>query len=97
MPIALWKSWHAPAAAGWVLLTVAACAPNTVRTPGVDASMSADREESRYGVLLRLAASTRAAGDPAAAVNLYQQAIALDSGRPDAYVLLGDTLNDVKS
>ena len=56
----------------------------------------AELEESRYGTLLRLASSTRAGGDPAAAVNIYQQAIALDRDRLDAYVLLGDTLIELK-
>lgn len=73
-----------------------ACAPNSVRTPadaGINAPlMAAEQETSRYGTLLRLASSTRSAGDPAAAVNMYQQAIALERGRPEAYTLLGDTL-----
>jgi Flp pilus assembly protein TadD len=77
-------------------LALAACAPNSARTPiqpRLDAATSAaESEESRYGTLLRMAASTRAAGDPAAAVNIYQQAITLEKNRPEAYVLLGDTL-----
>ncbi|NJO36390.1 MAG: tetratricopeptide repeat protein [Rhizobiales bacterium] len=60
---------------------------------GVDAPLvAAEQETNRYGTLLRLASSTRSAGDPAAAVNMYQQAIALERGRPEAYTLLGDTL-----
>ncbi|MEZ5932178.1 MAG: tetratricopeptide repeat protein [Alphaproteobacteria bacterium] len=60
---------------------------------GVDAPLvAAEQESGRYGTLLRLASSTRSAGDPAAAVNMYQQAIALERGRPEAYTLLGDTL-----
>jgi Flp pilus assembly protein TadD len=59
----------------------------------MEASLSsAEREESRYGTLLRLASWARAAGDPAAAVKIYQQALALDAKRVDAYVVLGDTL-----
>lgn len=75
---------------------LSACAPNSVRTPvgaGVDGQLNAaEQETSRYGTLLRLASSTRSSGDPAAAVNMYQQAIALERGRPEAYALLGDTL-----
>ena len=75
---------------------LSACAPNSVRTPssaGVKAPLvAAEQETGRYGTLLRLASSTRSAGDPAAAVNMYQQAIALERGRPEAYALLGDTL-----
>jgi Flp pilus assembly protein TadD len=79
--------------AGGILLTVAACAPNSARTP-IEPRLAtqAEREDSRYGALLRMAASTRSAGDQAAAVKLYQQAIGIDGGRPEAYVLLGDTL-----
>lgn len=75
---------------------LSACAPNSVRTPtnaGIDTPLiEAEQETSRYGTLLRLASSTRSSGDPAAAVNMYQQAIALERGRPEAYTLLGDTL-----
>jgi len=75
---------------------LSACAPNSVRTPAgasVNAPLAAaEQETSRYGTLLRLASSTRSAGDPAAAVSMYQQAIALDRGRPEAYTLLGDAL-----
>ncbi|MGI9486288.1 MAG: tetratricopeptide repeat protein [Geminicoccaceae bacterium] len=53
---------------------------------------AAEQETNRYGTLLRLASSTRSSGDAAAAVNMYQQAIALDRGRPEAFALLGDTL-----
>ena len=75
-----------------------ACAPNRAVQPRLDPSLSgAEREESRYGTLLRLASSARAAGDPAAAVKIYQQAIALDRSRTDAYVLLGDTLVELNA
>ena len=47
--------------------------------------------------MLRLAASARASGDPAAAVRLYQQAIANNRSRIDAYVLLGDTLIEMEA
>ena len=75
---------------------LSACAPNSVRTPA-DASVdspliAAEQESGRYGTLLRLASSTRSNGDPAAAVSMYQQAIALEGNRPEAYSLLGDTL-----
>ncbi|MDH3662381.1 MAG: tetratricopeptide repeat protein [Alphaproteobacteria bacterium] len=79
-----------------VAALLTACAPNSVRTPadaGVNAPLvAAEQETSRYGTLLRLASSTRSSGDPAAAVNMYQQAIALERGRAEAYTLLGDTL-----
>lgn len=79
-----------------VVAFLSACAPNSVRMPA-DASVdgpltAAEQETNRYGTLLRLASSTRSAGDPAAAVNMYQQAIALERGRPEAFALLGDTL-----
>ncbi|MGI9434022.1 MAG: tetratricopeptide repeat protein [Geminicoccaceae bacterium] len=80
---------------------LSACAPNSVRIPAeprLDGSLSAAEQESgRYGTLLRLASSTRASGDPAAAVNLYQQAIVLERGRPEAYALLGETLIDLEA
>jgi Flp pilus assembly protein TadD len=100
MPVIMCKSWQALAVAGSALLLVSACAPNSVRTPDqprLDPTLSAaEREDSRYGTLLRLAASTRASGDPAAAVRLYQQAIAMERGRPEAYVLLGDSLIEMQ-
>ncbi len=75
---------------------LSACVPNTAVTPmnpGFDSDLTAaEQEQGRYGTLLRLAASTRSAGDSAAAVNMYQQAISLDRSRPEAYTLLGDTL-----
>jgi Flp pilus assembly protein TadD len=89
------------AVATGALLALAACAPNTARTPiqpRLNAAVSAaETEDSRYGTLLRLAASTRAAGDPAAAVNVYQQAIGLEQSRPEAYLLLGDTLIELEA
>jgi Flp pilus assembly protein TadD len=100
MPVTMCKSWQALALAGSALLLVSACAPNSARTPvqpRLDPTLSAaEREQSRYGTVLRLAASTRASGDPGAAVSLYQQAIAMERGRPDAYVLLGDTLVEMR-
>lgn len=100
MPVTMCKSWQALALAGGALLLLSACAPNSARTPAqprLDPTLSAaEREDSRYGTLLRLAASTRASGDQAAAVNLYQQAISMERGRPDAYVLLGDTLIEME-
>ncbi len=79
-----------------VAVILSACAPNSVRTPigaSIDGPLTAaEQETTRYGTLLRLASSTRSSGDPAAAVNMYQQAIALERGRPEAFVLLGDTL-----
>lgn len=98
MPVTSWKRWPILAVAGGALLLVAACAPNRAVQPRLDPSLSAaEREGSRYGTLLRLASSTRAAGDPAAAVKIYQQAIALDRDRTDAYVLLGDTLIELRA
>lgn len=82
-----------------VAALLTACAPNTVRTPsvpGVDAPLAAaEQEKGRYGTLLRLASSTRSAGDPAGAVSMYQQAIALEGARPEAYTLLGNTLTEI--
>jgi Flp pilus assembly protein TadD len=97
MPVISWKSWPTLAVVGCALLAVTACAPNSVVRPHMDPSLSgAEREESRYGTMLRLAASTREAGDPAAAVTIYQQAITLEPSRPDAYVFLGDTLIELQ-
>ena len=81
---------------------LSACAPNSARMPGqppgLDGTLAAAQQESgRYGTLLRLASSTRASGDPAAAVNMYQQAIAVERGRPEAYALLGDTLIELEA
>ncbi len=93
MLVMSYQRWPVFAVAGSLLLTAAACAPNTARTPMEPRlAAQAEREDSRYGALLRMAASTRSAGDHAAAVKLYQQAITMDRGRPEAYVLLGDTL-----
>ena len=79
-----------------VTAAMSACAPNSTNRPiGPDLDgplVAAESEKGRYGTLLRLASSTRTGGDPAAAVNIYQQAIALERGRPEAYTLLGDTL-----
>ena len=92
MPVISCRSWPILAVAGAALL-LSACAPNQVVEPRLNSGLSgAEHEESRYGTLLRLAASARAAGDPAAAVKIYQQAIAVDGNRIDAHVLLGDTL-----
>ncbi len=79
-----------------ITILLSACVPNSVRTPstaGIEEPLvTAEQESGRYGTLLRLASSTRAAGDPAAAVSMYQQAINLERGRPEAYALLGSTL-----
>jgi Flp pilus assembly protein TadD len=99
MPVMCWNGWPRLVAA-CVLLSVVACAPNSARTPmepRLTGTAEGERELGRYGTLLRLAASARAAGDPAAAVSLYQQAIADDRGRIDAYVLLGDTLIEMEA
>jgi Flp pilus assembly protein TadD len=87
--------WPSFLAVGMAIL-VSACAPNSVRTPttaGIEEPLiAAEQESGRYGTLLRLASSTRASGDPAAAVSMYQQAISLERERPEAYALLGSTL-----
>lgn len=93
MPVISCKRWPILAIAGGALLVVSACAPNRAVQPDMDPALAAaEREGGRYGTLLRLASSTRAAGDPAAAVRIYQQAISQDRDRVEAYVLLGDTL-----
>jgi Flp pilus assembly protein TadD len=95
------RRWRSGLLASSLVLTVAACAPNTARTPMAPQlgapQAAAEREDSRYGSLLRMASSTRAAGDPASATQLYQQAIAQDAARPEAYVLLGETLIDLEA
>jgi Flp pilus assembly protein TadD len=99
MPVMCWNGWPRLVAA-CALLSVVACAPNSARTPmepTLTGTTEGERELGRYGTLLRLAASARAAGDQAAAVSLYQQAIADDRGRIDAYVLLGDTLIEMEA
>lgn len=87
--------WGRAVAIGIVAL-MSACAPSSVKMPSTTQAnqslAAAEQETGRYGTLLRLASSTRSSGDPAAAVNMYQQAIALERGRPEAYALLGDTL-----
>jgi Flp pilus assembly protein TadD len=100
MLVMSWNGRIRLAAAACALLGVVACAPNSARTPlepRLAAAPAGEREPGRYGTLLRLAASARAAGDPAAAVRLYQQAIAQDRSRIDAYVLLGDTLIEMEA
>jgi Flp pilus assembly protein TadD len=100
MPVISSNSWPRVAVAVCALLGVVACAPNSARTPlepRLAAATDGEREQGRYGMLLRLAASARAAGDPAAAVSLYQQAIAHNRSRIDAYVLLGDTLLEMEA
>ena len=99
MPVMCCNGWPRLVAA-CALLSVVACAPNSARTPiepRLAVATDGEREQGRYGTLLRLAASARAAGDRAAAVSLYQQAIADDRGRIDAYVLLGDTLVEMEA
>ena len=100
MPLTSWNSRLRLAVAVCALLGVVACAPNSARRPlepRLAAATDGEREQGRYGTLLRLAASARAAGDQAAAVSLYQQAIAQDRGRVDAYVLLGETLVEMEA
>ena len=100
MRVMSWNTWLRSAVAACALLGVAACAPNSARTPlepRLAAASKQEREQGRYGTLLRLAAAARAAGDRAAAVSLYQQAIAEDRSRIDAYVLLGDTLVEMEA
>ena len=100
MPVMSWNSWPRLAVAVCALLGVVACAPNSARTPlepRLAVATDGEREQGRYGTLLRLAASARAAGDRAAAVSLYQQAIADNRSRVDAYVLLGETLLEMEA
>jgi Flp pilus assembly protein TadD len=100
MPVTSWNSWPRLAVAVCALLGVVACAPNSARTPlepRLAVAPDGEREQGRYGTLLRLAASARAAGDRAAAVSLYQQAIEHNRSRIDAYVLLGDTLLEMEA
>jgi Flp pilus assembly protein TadD len=100
MPVTSWNSWPRLAVAVCALLGVVACAPNSARTPlepRLAVATDGEREQGRYGTLLRLAASARAAGDRAAAVSLYQQAIAHNRSRIDAYVLLGNTLLEMEA
>ncbi|MDX1542223.1 MAG: tetratricopeptide repeat protein, partial [Geminicoccaceae bacterium] len=88
------------AVAAGALLALVGCAPNTVRTPlepTMHPEAQAAGEQSRYGTLLRMAQSTRGAGDPAAAVQLYRQAVTIEPGRPEAYVLLGETLIELEA
>jgi Flp pilus assembly protein TadD len=100
MPVTSWNSWPRLAVAVCALLGVVACAPNSARTPlhpRQAVATDGEHEQGRYGTLLRLAASARAAGDRAAAVSLYQQAIADSRSRVDAYVLLGETLLEMEA
>lgn len=95
-----WPGRPVMAVAACALVALSACAPNTVRDPlqpRVAAEAGAAGEQSRYGTMLRMAASTRNAGDPAAAVQLYRQAIQTESSRPEAYVLLGETLIELEA
>jgi tetratricopeptide (TPR) repeat protein len=94
MAMMSWTTWSRLAIAGCALVGVAACAPNSAYTP---ANPRLAGQEDRYDTLLRLGASARAAGDPAAAVSVYQKAIAENRGRVDAYVLLGETLVDMEA
>jgi len=96
MTVKLRSGLHGLFIAMSVTAALSACVPNTANTPAGpsldDSLVAAESEKGRYGTLLRLASSTRSSGDPSAAVNMYQQAIALERGRPEAYTLLGDTL-----
>lgn len=93
--------WRFPVVAVGLTMILSACAPNSAKTlavPSLDGSLAAaEQENGRYGTLLRLASSTRAAGDSAAAINMYQQAISVERGRPEAYTLLGDTLIELEA
>lgn len=101
MTTSLRSYWRFSTVAVGMTMFMSACAPNSANistVPSLDGSLAAaEQENGRYGTLLRLASSTRAAGDPAAAVNMYQQAIALERGRPEAYTLLGDTLVELEA
>lgn len=79
------------------LVLLSACAPTSTRDPAPVASSSATAERSHYGSLLRMAASTRQAGDPGSAARLYQQATAIEPERTEAYVLLGDVLLELEA
>lgn len=95
-----WARGPMTIAAACALLALSACAPNHVRSPlepRLPAEAAAAQEQNRYGTLLRMAASTRSAGDPAAAVQLYRQAVQIDPGRSEAYVLLGDALVELEA
>jgi Flp pilus assembly protein TadD len=94
MRLMSWTTWSQLAIASCALLGVAACAPNSAHTP---AEPRLAGHEDRYDTMLRLGASARAAGDPAAAVSGDQKAIAEDRGRVDAYVLLGDALIEMQA
>ena len=94
MPWMSWKpgpSWRSPAAP---------CSASSPARPTARARRSSRawrRGEDRYDTLLRLGASARAAGDPAAAVRCIRRAIAQNRSRVDAYVLLGDALVDMNA
>jgi len=93
--------WRLSTVAVGLAVILSSCAPNSTKkleVPSLDGSLTeAEQEKGRYGTLLRLASSTRAAGDPAAAINMYQQAISLERSRPEAYTLLGYTLIDLQA
>ncbi len=100
MSIVVNRRWSTTLA-GSLMLALAACASNSVKTPmapgGDPGVTAAEKETGRYGTLLRLASATRSGGDPGAAARIYQQAIALDGDRPEAYLLLGDALLDLQA
>ena len=101
MPLSVWSGRPGAVVAACALLALSACAPNTVRTPLAPAMRTSEAqaadEQSRYGTLLRMASSTRSAGDSAAAVQLYRQAVTIEPSRPEAYVLLGETLIELEA
>jgi tetratricopeptide (TPR) repeat protein len=101
MTTPLRSQWQFAVVAIGLTMVLSACAPNSVMSPeepALDSSLTAaQQEKGRYGTLLRLASATRTAGDPAAAVNMYQQAISIDRDRPEAYTLLGDTLVELEA
>jgi Flp pilus assembly protein TadD len=96
----VWSGRPAAGIAACALLALSACAPNSVRTPlesPVTAEAEAEGEQGRYGTLLRMASSTRENGDPAAAIQLYRQAITAEQERPEAYVLMGEALIELEA
>lgn len=100
MLFSVWSGRPAVGIAACALLALSACAPNTVRTPLEAAPTSearAENEGGRYGTLLRMASSTRENGDGPAAIQLYRQAISVEPDRPEGYVLMGETLNELEA
>lgn len=96
----VWSGRPAVGFAACALLALSACAPNSVRTPlesAGSAEAQAEGEQGRYGTLLRMASSTRENGDPAAAIQLYRQAVTAEPERPEGYVLMGEALIELEA